>query len=210
MYIKQRPEQLVTIYDSSKAYNGYTMFAPHASTDVWLIDMKGRVVHHWELPTFLGSDVRLLPNGNQIRVHKTGTEPTAFLGTGGKELVEVDWQGNVVWKYDDLYMHHDFCRLENGNTLLNRYVQVPNEMAAKVKGGIPGTELEDGMWGAGFQEMRRETVTQRVHTHTLGNARFAAGLLEELPGRGEIIAFVLGRPRKQERFWTLGTPILTQ
>ena len=153
MYLKQRTEQSVTIYDPSKAYNGYTLFAPHASTDIWLIDMKGRAVHHWKMPTFLGSDVRLLPNGNQIRVHKTGEEPTAFLGTGGKELVEVDWQGNVVWKHEDLYMHHDFCRLENGNTVLNRYAKVPSEIASRVKGGIPGTELEDGRWGAGFQEV---------------------------------------------------------
>jgi len=153
MYLKQRPEQSVTVYEPTKAYNGYTLFAPHASTDVWLIDMKGRVVHHWKMPTFLGSDVRLLPNGNQIRVHKTGEEPAAFLGTGGKELVEVDWEGNTVWKYEDLYMHHDFCRLENGNTLLNRYVKIPSEVAAKVRGGVPGTELEDGMWGAGFQEV---------------------------------------------------------
>jgi len=157
MYIKQRPEQSVIIYDPSKAYNGYTLFAPHASMDVFLINMKGQVVHHWKMPTTLGSDVRLLPNGNQIRIHKTGEEPTAFLGTGGKELVEVDWQGNVVWKYEDLYMHHDFCCMKNGNTLLNRYVKIPSEISSKVKGGIPGTELEDGMWGAAFQEISSDS-----------------------------------------------------
>jgi hypothetical protein len=75
------------------------------------------------------------------------------LGTGGKDLVEVDWGGKVVWKYEDLYMHHDFCRLQNGNTILNRYVLIPDEIAAKVKGGRPGTELKDGMWGAAFQEI---------------------------------------------------------
>ncbi|MBA7682137.1 hypothetical protein ES703_90483 [subsurface metagenome] len=157
MYLKQKPEQSVTVCHPQKTYDGYTLFAPHASTDVWLIDMKGRVVHHWKMPTFLGSDVRLLSNGNQIRVNKTGEEPTSFLGTGGGELVEVDWEGNIVWEYEDLYMHHDFSRLENGNTVLNRYVRIPKEVAAKVKGGIPGTDLEDGtMWGAGFQEITRD------------------------------------------------------
>jgi len=153
MYLKQKPEQSVTVYDQSKTYDGYTLFAPHWSTDVWLIDMKGRLVHHWKMPTWLGSDVRLLPNGNQIRIHKTGEEPAPYLGTGGKELVEIDWEGNVVWKYEDLFMHHDFRRLENGNTMLNRYVRIPDEIAAKVKGGIPGTEPEEGMWGADFQEI---------------------------------------------------------
>ncbi len=153
MHIKRTTEQSVTIYDQSRVYGGYTLFSPHFTTDVWLIDMKGRIVHHWRMPYPLGSDVRLLPNGNQIRIHKTLEEPTAFLGTGGKELVEVDWKGNVVWKYEDLYMHHDFCRLENGNTMLNRYVLIPDEIAAKVKGGLAGTELKDGMWGAAFQEI---------------------------------------------------------
>jgi len=156
MYIKRRTEECVTVYDPSKAYNGYTMFALHPSTDVWFIDMKGRIVHRWGMSTPLGSDERLLPNGNQIRINKTFDEPTGFLGTVGGELVEVDWEGNVVWKYKDLYMHHDFYRLENGNTLINRHVLIPPEIAAKVKGGIPGTEPETGMWGSAFQEITPE------------------------------------------------------
>lgn len=154
MFIKRRPEESVTIHDPSRAYGGYTLFAgPHCSTDVWLIDMKGQIVHRWEMPMPLGSDVRLLPNGNQIRANKTGKEPTAFLGTVGGELVEVDWENNVVWKHEDLYMHHDFCRLDNGNTMLNRHVLIPPDIASKVKGGIPGTETEDGIWGQGLQEI---------------------------------------------------------
>ena len=154
MYFKRRTEESVTIHDPSKTYGGYTLFAgPHSSTDVWLINMKGCIVHRWKMPTPLGSDVRLLSNGNQIRVNKTGREPTGFLGTVGGELVEEDWKGNVVWRYEALFMHHDFCRLENGNTLLNRHVLMPPEIASKVKGGIPGTELEGGMWGNAFQEI---------------------------------------------------------
>jgi len=151
--IKRRTDESVTIHDPSKAYGGYTLFAPHASTDVWLIDMNGQIVHHWKMPTPLGSDVRLLPNGNQLRINKTFKEPTGSLGTVGGEMVEVDWEGNVLWKYEDLYMHHDFCRLENGNTLINRHVLIPPEIATKVKGGIPGTELEGRMWGNAFREI---------------------------------------------------------
>ncbi len=156
MYVKQRPEESVITYDSAKAYGGYTLFAQHSSTDAWLIDMKGRIVHHWKLPSPPGGPIRLLPNGNQMRIDKTFKEPTAHIGTAGGKLVEVDWEGNIVWKYEDLYMHHDFCRLGNGNTLINRHVLIPSEIAAKVKGGIPGTELEDGMWGNAFQEITPE------------------------------------------------------
>ena len=153
MYISRRTEESVTIHDPSKAYGGYTLFAPHASTSVWLINMKGQILHHWKMPAPLGGPVRFLPNGNQIRINKTFKEPSAALGTVGGKLVEIDWEGNEVWKYDDLYLHHDFCRLENGNTLINRHVIIPPEIAAKVKGGIPGTELEDGMWGNAYQEI---------------------------------------------------------
>ena len=92
MYIKRRTEESVTVYNPAKAYEGYTLFAPHPSTDVWLIDMKGQIVHHWEMPTPLGSGVCLLPNGNQLRINKTFEEPTAFLGTVGGKLVEISRQ----------------------------------------------------------------------------------------------------------------------
>jgi len=156
MYIKQRPEESITIHDLSKAYGGYTLFASHASTDAWLINMKGQIVNHWKMPTPLGGPVRLLPNGNQLRINKTFKEPTASFGTVGGSLVEVDWEGNIVWKYEDLYMHHDFRRLGNGNTLINRHVKIPPEIAAGVKGGIPETDSKEGMWGDSFQEITPE------------------------------------------------------
>ena len=96
MYVTRPPEESVSRHDAARAYGGYTMFAPHGSRDVWLIDMEGRVVHRWRMSSLVGSGIELLPNGNQLRLNKTGTEPTAFLGTGGGELVEVDWLGEVV------------------------------------------------------------------------------------------------------------------
>jgi hypothetical protein len=118
--------------------------------------MKGRVVHYWEMKHMAGGDGRLLPNGNLLRLNRTLDEPLGFFGSVAKELVEVGWDGNVVWKYEDPYMHHDFFRMENGNTMINRHVLIPEEIAAKVKGGIPGTELKGGMWGNAFQEITPE------------------------------------------------------
>jgi len=147
-------EQSVSICDPTRAYGGYTLFAPHYGRDVWLIDMKGRVVHRWQMKHLPGGDGRLLPNGNLLRLNKTMKEPLLFFGSVSGELVEIDWDGNVVWKHEDPYMHHDFFRMDNGNTMINRHVLMPKEIAAKVKGGIPGTELRDGMWSNGFQEIR--------------------------------------------------------
>jgi hypothetical protein len=150
----RRPtEQSVSICDPTRAYNGYTLFPPQYGKDVWLIDMNGRVVHRWKMEHHPGGDGRLLPNGNLLRLNKTLKEPLPFFGSVAAELIEVDWDGNVVWKYEDPYMHHDFYRLENGNTIIIRFVLIPKEIAAKVKGGLPGTELKEGIWGPAFQEI---------------------------------------------------------
>ena len=159
MYMTKAPDDSVTRYDPTLAYDGYTLFAPHGGTDAWLIDMEGRICHRWGLASKPGSGLTLLPNGNLLVLSKTGTEPTSFLGTGGGELHEVDWDGNVVWRHEDEYMHHDFKRLDSGNTLLNRHVLIPEETARTVRGGIPGTEHESGMWSNAYREVTPEGDT---------------------------------------------------
>ena len=153
MYMTKAPDDSVTRFDPTQAYGGYTLFAPHGGTDAWLIDMEGRICHRWGLDSTPGSGLTLLPNGNLLVLSKTGKEPTTFLGTGGGELHEIDWDGNVVWRHEDEYMHHDFKRLASGNTLLNRHVLIPKKTASAVRGGIPGTEHESGMWGNAYREV---------------------------------------------------------
>ena len=156
MHAKHSTEECIRANDPSRAWDGYTLFAQHSSCDVWLMNMKGQIVHRWHMDSPLGSDARLLPSGNMLRVNKTGEEPSGFLGTVGGQMVEVDWDGKVVWKHLHPTMHHDFCRLANGNTLLNTHVRLPSDVAAKVKGGLADTEPEGGMWGEGLQEITPE------------------------------------------------------
>ena len=159
MYPKHMPEDCVTVYDKAKAYNGYTIFANHSTTDLWMINMNGEIVHHWKMPNPLASGVMMLPNGNHLRINRTWEEPSGFLGSVGSQLVEVDWDGNVVWKYEDLYMHHDFEPLPNGNFMLNRHVKIPHEVAKKVKGGVPNTEKDGVMWGEALREITPDGKT---------------------------------------------------
>ena len=144
MNIARRSLQGLTYYSPSKAYNGYTLFTPlGGGSGVWLINMEGRFVHHWEMdfdPACYGT---LLPDGHLLYAAKLPDAPFEFGGMGGK-LIEMDWDGNVVWEYKDAYMHHDFKRLPNGNTMVLRWVKTPDDIAARVKGGVPGTELEGG------------------------------------------------------------------
>lgn len=142
------------VFDSGfRAYKGFTLFVPVGATDVYLIDMEGRPVHTWSMPFELGSHGVLLPNGNLLCAARFPEGPLAdFDGSSGK-LVEVDWDGGIAWQYEDPYMHHDFCRMPNGNTLLLRWVPTPNDIALKVKGGLPGTEREGIMWSDSLQEI---------------------------------------------------------
>jgi hypothetical protein len=148
--------QSLTTYVPSKAFEGYTLFASMERGDVWLIDMRGRIVHHWDMPLPTGSYGILLPNGNLLYSGRLVDTPLPEFGGVGGKLMEVDWDGTIIWEYEDQYMHHDFQRLTNGNTMILKWVETPREIALKVKGGVPGTEKEGVMWSDSFQEITPE------------------------------------------------------
>ena len=66
MGVKRRSEQGVTLYNPSKAYNGYTLIWLEMGKDAWLIDMEGHIVHRWRMPGTPGLHGRLLSNGNLV------------------------------------------------------------------------------------------------------------------------------------------------
>ena len=157
--------QFVTHYNPQKAYNGYTLFAPNGAAYVWLIDMEGRFVHRWEMPNRPGEYGVLLPNGNLLYAGKVIPGPLNEFGGFGGVLLEADWDGNIVWKYEDLYQHHDFCRMNNGNIMILRWVSVPHDIAVRVEGGLPGTAHQGMIWADSFQEV---TPTGEVVWEWLG------------------------------------------
>ncbi len=160
-------------HDPKKAYQGYTLIAPQGGYNAWLIDMTGDVVHHWALerqPCFFA---RLLPTGNllyQGREEKnvqgpvvdikdsTGNVIANLVLGGGEYLIELDRDGKVVWQYQDPYMTHDFYRLKNGNTLVLRYIEVPEAVKPEIRGGLPVPEGTT-MWADGLAEIDRDGKT---------------------------------------------------
>lgn len=96
----------------------------------------------------------LLPTGNLLFGMWDPKGPVAHLPNSGGEMVEIDWDGTIIWRYKEPYHHsHDFARLKNGNTLITKFVPVPQDIAARVKGGIPGSEDQGTMWGDILQEI---------------------------------------------------------
>ena len=153
MNVEQKGIHLVTHYNKIKAYAGYTLFAPAGGDDAYLIDMKGQFVHNWKLPTQgIGHGV-LLPNGNLLFAAKSQSGQGPELEGARGELLEIAWNGVVVWRYEDPYMHDDFYRMRNGHTMIIRWVQTPGDIASKVKGGLQGTEQEGVMWCDSLREI---------------------------------------------------------
>jgi len=161
MMILRSTSYSVTLYKPNKIYNGFTLFTPLTTipSNTWLIDMQGRFVHRWQLPGWVRLQAVLLPTGNLLfglrDVDYEG--PFADLVWCGGQLVEMDWDGNIVWRYEEPYADlHDWVRMRNGNTLIQKYVEVPRDIAVRVKGGVPGTERDGAILGYALQEISPE------------------------------------------------------
>ncbi len=159
MTVARRALQSVTMYKPDKAYNGFTMFTPmmEVPSTTWLIDMQGQFVHRWRLPGQVRMHSELLASGNLMFGLYDPESPIADLPYNGPLLHEMDWDSNIVWSYRDEYLDgHDRERMRNGNTLVQKSIEVPKDIAAKVKGGVPGTEWNGVVWGSVLQEITHE------------------------------------------------------
>ncbi|MCP5372246.1 MAG: aryl-sulfate sulfotransferase [Hyphomicrobiales bacterium] len=146
----------VVHYEPGRAFDGYTLFAPMYGRNVWLVDMWGQIVHRWQVENLPGNYGQLLPNGNLLYAGRV--LPPAipeFAGNGG-QVIEMDWDGNIVWEYRDPYLSHCFAPLRNGNIMVAKWHPVPEAIAAKVQGGQPGTERDGRIYGEAVQEIDRD------------------------------------------------------
>jgi hypothetical protein len=124
-------------YDETKAYNGYTLFCPFASTTQYLIDMKGNLVHTWECETtpglygYLMEDGVLLRGASRAAAGQADTTSNKLLSGGGSAsgVQEIQWDGTVTWDWDwysDTYRrHHDFRKI--WNNILGEYTYISIE-----------------------------------------------------------------------------------
>jgi hypothetical protein len=89
-----------TIYYPEKCWNGYTLFPAELHRNnghgAVLIDMNGNVVNRWQ--GLDGFPNKMLPNGNIMG--STGIRNMKYGFQDMLDLVEVDWEGKIVWKFD--------------------------------------------------------------------------------------------------------------
>ena len=113
----------LTEWQVEKACAGYTIFAPMVQVDrqldekgqsyVYMIDMKGDIVHHWTIPGLMRMHGELLENGNLLcSFSEPGRQNPNGLAFSSSGIVELDWDSNIVWKHEDpMHDCHDRCRL---------------------------------------------------------------------------------------------------
>lgn len=108
------PRYEVTVYDSTKACNGTTIFTDsHDGENLKAVevDMNGEIVWEYTVPqsmvkgNIVGFDIELLNNGNMLLV----------ISRSG--LYEIERNGTVVWQHQDEDCSHDADRLSNHNTI---------------------------------------------------------------------------------------------
>ena len=134
--------------DEARASPGLTLFAPMGDTAVHLIDLRGMIVHTWHMPYRPGLYGYLTDRGT---LFFNGQIPNdTFLGKQpfmGGAAMEVDWNGKVLWELRRPDHHHDGRRLRNGNVVLLCGRELPADIAKRVRGGRPGTEVDGkAMW----------------------------------------------------------------
>ena len=157
----------LALHDAGRATEGYTLFAPLDRTEALLIDMRGQIVHRWDIGAKPGGYAYLLKTGNLLCATDNGSGSVPFGGKGG-HLKEFDWDGALVWEHVDDLQHHDFRRLANGNTLYVGWEEMPAEAARRVAGAEPGSEAEGGViWGDRLTEVTPDGETAwEWHAHS--------------------------------------------
>jgi hypothetical protein len=69
--------------NDSSSFNGYTLFAPLAYINTYLINNEGRLVNLWEGTHRPGLSAYLLENGNLLRTAFIGNSRFVSGGSGG-------------------------------------------------------------------------------------------------------------------------------
>lgn len=145
-------------YDQARSLNGLTLFTPISSTQTYLIDNCGRVVHTWGSTYRPGQSVYLTNDGSILR---SGNPPNRRFTSGGVGgLIErIAWDGTLTWSYtvsnDTTCQHHDIHPMPNGNVLLIAWVRRTRDQAL----AAGRRTLDTGMWTERVQEVQPTGAT---------------------------------------------------
>ena len=112
----------VTINDPTRVSPGVVIFNTN-NGETYAITNDGTPVNRWTSPDvdrpMLGYG-EPLASGTLLTYVSDGFKPGCAVNCGDR-IVELDAASNIVWEYtdtEDRFLHHDFERLSNGNTMI--------------------------------------------------------------------------------------------
>jgi len=154
-WLTNRPIGL-TINDKG-SYSGYTLFSSVRGHHATIVNMEGQVVHQWHHDEGI-QHVKLLENGNLLlqTLPPADAEGREKIGGSAGAMIELDPEGNTLWEHRDITQHHDYVRLENGNTLYLAWELIPLTISKKIKGGHQHEDDPELMWGDVVREINLE------------------------------------------------------
>jgi len=129
------------------SFEGYTLFSNVANPTTYLINNEGLQVNSWESEYYPGLSVYLSNDGYLYRPIVIG-ETSRFDDWGGG-VEKLDWEGNVVWRYqyrtEEYCQHHDIEVLPSGNVLLVAWGYKDTDVCI-AEGRDPNSMNPDGLW----------------------------------------------------------------
>jgi len=142
-------EQTVGLFQLQEGtFEGYTLFSPSASTNVYLIDNCGEMVHAWECSTKPGNATYLMPDGSLFRAGQLNNLKIHAGGAGGL-IEQYSWDNQLLWQFTynttTVRAHHDFQVLPNGNILILAW-EVKDQEEAIQSGRRPELLADDKLW----------------------------------------------------------------
>ncbi|AXG69776.1 arylsulfotransferase (ASST) [Kordia sp. SMS9] len=128
-------------------YDAYTLVSPMGSTDSFLINNEGFVVHQWEANTS-ALMAYLTDEGNLIRALRQDT--SEFSGGGATGAIEIlNFDGDQIWFWEyntaTYVLHHDLTLLPNGNILALVW-EYKSENEALAEGRNPNLLFQNKVW----------------------------------------------------------------
>ena len=116
------------LVNTEDAYDGYALFSPVFTPNVYLIDSDGQVIHAWQIENSEGIvEAHLRENGNLVIVTNPRDEidtsliPLPNLSSFFGSVREYTWDNEFVWEYQfvgaDIRQHHGIDIMPNGNIL---------------------------------------------------------------------------------------------
>ena len=130
----------VQIYGRDRTYDGYNLYCPRTSAEVFLMDMTGEIVHRWNYS-------RLGPFGSIHAVMLDGGDAIVLARTVGTiSVIRITWDSRILWNIE-VPAHHELAPLPDGTFYM--YVQdvvayrgLDVDFSAVVRYSAEGEELE--------------------------------------------------------------------